>query len=205
MAKTDKAVPALIPNKKLDDIVNWSATNCYYYKVDRDEEDISVQLNLYSGLAYMFANGGSIPKISQDSHFNTSATSNAQTLELTKEEREEIRHANGDYYICVHGQMTSTYTLTVRPQTKKSNYFMLEDGYAETFKIHSNKMQIFVYRTPDLEYVNEDISLNFEVQASAGPLPKLFGKFCTKQNYRECTEGFNIDDLNNGKKGFEKA
>lgn len=154
-------------------------------------------------MASLMARAGDVPIDEEDAHFVTSTSTFAQSLEMTLDEREKIKHANGNYYICVKGHVTSTYTLTVQPQTEKVNYYTLEDGYVETFKISPEQMQIFVYRVPDLEYVNEDITLKFEVSATHGQLPMLFGKYCNKKDvYNDCTTELSIDELKKEKKGF---
>jgi len=77
MARTDSVQPALIANKKFDDIVSWSETKCYFYKVTRQDQDISVQLNLYSGMASLMARAGDTPINEEDAHFVTSTSSYA--------------------------------------------------------------------------------------------------------------------------------
>ena len=64
----------------------------------------------------------------------------------------------GLYYICVKGELSSTYSLRLREFIQDlSKPIEIEDGFSEHFFSMGNGMQIFLYNVPKLEYKDEDI------------------------------------------------
>ena len=84
----------------------------------------------------------------------------------------------GLYYICVYGELTSTYTLNVREYLQDRKHTTLEDGYTESFGLGNNDIIVHLYHVPKLDYPGEDIKLDVNVVVRRGGRPIVAGIFC---------------------------
>jgi hypothetical protein len=119
---------------------------------------------VYSGRVSLQANPDKIPEKWEDFKIKSD---NANDTDLILDMRPWIRKniggkLTGLYYFCVKGELTSTYSSRVREimqdQTKPLE---IEDGFSEHFHSRGNGMQIFTYNVPKLEYIGEDIKVEF--------------------------------------------
>lgn len=95
--------------------------------------------------------------------------------------RKNVANAEtGLYYICVRGELTSTYSLRLREFVEKFNSpIEILDGYSEYFYSTSNSRLRFVYNVPKLEYEDEDIDIIVDLEMRNGISNlKLLGSMC---------------------------
>lgn len=106
--------------------------------------------------------------------------------------RRFAQQPTGLYYICVRGELQSSYSLKIKEfHQNMSLPIELEDGYSEYFYNRGNgNMQLFTYRVPKLEYKGEDIKVEVTLAVKRGNSENVLmaGKLCEVEKVEMCTE-----------------
>lgn len=88
----------------------------------------------------------------------------------------------------MYPHLTSTYSLAVSEIDANADYKMLEHGFIENGEVQGKNMVVYMYKVPPLEYKEQDINLNFQLQAISGPVPILAVDFCKEEDYKICAQ-----------------
>eukprot|EP00347_Sterkiella_histriomuscorum_P020253 403338511 len=205
MVRTTDAIPKIYNGDQIDDIVGFDEIQCYQYYVKSENTDFQVTLTTYTGRVEMKFNPGLIPESWEDMHGH-----NEEDSELILDIRPWLRshkfnQSKGIYYVCVKGQITSTYTLKVKEFEIDWTHSVIEDSYAESFGMRPLSQQIHLYKVPELEYADEDIKIEFQLMARRGPVPELYAAFCTQNSTEECKQMATKENIQGPSSPFKKA
>jgi len=200
MAKSNYGVEIVREDQKLDDMVLWNERICYKYYVKNSEAEVLITTATFSGQVLLYANPQKIPETGEEAAFGANGGHDV-VLAISPAERRTQRHPIGNYYICVQGELTSTYTLVVR-EVKEGDPTFLEDGYVETHQLAGGKRQLYMYKVPPLDYTEEDFWVTFSLTSMQGPLPMMAGKACTVKDPLECAKGVKDQDISESRNGF---
>lgn len=205
MARTTDAIVQIHNNNQIDDIVGFEQVQCYDYFVKENDTDFQVTLTTYSGRVILRAHPGSLP-----TNFEDMAMVADEDQEIILDIRAWVRshrlnHSTGLYYICVKGEITSTYTIKVREFQQAYNLSELEDGYSEYFYLRSQQSLTHVYHVPKLSFTGEDIKIEVDLMVKSGENPVMAAKFCTLENENDCRQEATLERVNSAGSGFSKA
>ena len=129
-------------------------------------------MTTYSGKASLQINPGTLPD--KWENFKLKSEEGGSDPEFILDLHDRFRRnflnqSTGLYYLCVKGELTSTYTLLVREQSQDLNVSSeIKDGYSEYFFIRNNSMRLHFYRVPKLDYSYEDIKVEFTLSVRRG-------------------------------------
>lgn len=180
---------------------------CYKYNVFGNDTDVQLQITTYSGRVTVQANPGSIPAEWKDFKIKSPDTEAEDTeviLDIRPWQRQHMGGSlTGLYYICVRGELMSTYTLKLKEftqvrsrdgldlQGKAVVTADLQDGYSEFFYARNDSMQVFTYNVPKLDYSQEDIRLEVSIAIKRGNVElQLAAAPCESEDINQCLSGF---------------
>ena len=132
MAKTEFSDPLVFNNNQIDDVVAYGVSQCYRFYTKGNDTNLQVQLQTFSGSIELRANPEFIPENWND--FAIQTDNDYETiLDITQAKRSELNLLQGLYYICVKGDLTSTYTVKFREFVPDLAHSLIFDGYSEYF------------------------------------------------------------------------
>ena len=111
--------------------------------IPESEHDLRVRIHTYSGDPDLFVHPQQMTQGLENAAFSTQERLENEEIFISKQQREEARHVDGKYAICVYGKRNASYKLSV--SMSDSNHF-LEAGLAESAYINENQSEHFYYR-----------------------------------------------------------
>ncbi len=169
---------------------------------------MQVQLTTYSGRVNMQANPSTIPSKWDDFLIKTDANDTELILDMRPwVRRHRANQLTGLYYICIKGELTSTYSLRLREFSQEwGSVLEIQDGYSEVFYSHPNSMRIHLYQVPKLEYTGEDIKIEFDLTVKRGNADLIMAaSLCKENNTDLCTQNIGSDIINSKDSGYQRA
>ena len=141
--KTDNEVhPINEESPYVRDIVTYGEHNCYTYNVNDQLKPLNIFLYVYSGDPDIFVNPLTLPKdIITDSKFKSKGLFN-ENLEISAEERDAAGAVTGLYYICIYGEIRSSYELVVLNSDQEQ---VLVGGLTKSMDVKLDQLITFTY------------------------------------------------------------
>lgn len=134
MARSNLGVSNLWEGKKVDDLVYHNSQVCYIYNIRDASKDIQIRTTEYSGIVSILVNPKVAPESYQNATYKT-VSSSSNILTVSARERQADGNATGQYYICVFGHITATYSIQVDEMRPNLAYKFLDDGFVENDEI----------------------------------------------------------------------
>jgi len=153
-AKTNVGMQRLYDNEQVDDIVEFQERQCYSYYVKEADTDVQAKITTYSGKNTFYAGSEFV-----DGNITGFVIGDPEEeiLDVRPWLRNHKWHKQtGDFYFCVFGELTSTFTVKVHEFKENQSREILEDGYTETFHLGRNRLHKHLYKVPSIEYIDED-------------------------------------------------
>ena len=146
--------------------------NFYKINVDSEEETLTIKLTPFSGDPDLYIKAGELPT-KLDFDFESVMFGN-ETLSITPEQRRELGHKTGDFFIGVYGFSESSYILTAR--INSNSLTPLSAGIPLTGYVEKQEIDLYYMNVPDSLQLN----ITFHLSPSHGN-PDLYVKLCDKK------------------------
>ena len=144
----------------------------YVINVANSTQDMMLQLTPYEGAADMYIIADQQPT-KDDFDFMITHNRN-ETMYITHEDRVNINHPSGPYYIGIYGYHHALYALYV--SLNETSIIPLVPGVFQNGYVEQNMTQYYSLEVPDTEV---DYQITTAVTRSSGS-PDLFIKLCTE-------------------------
>ena len=151
-AKTSKVIETIKNGEIYDTVFRWR-NNCYDFYVSDPKMDLRIKMKVYSGDPDLYINPKELPQNLRDFKYNSLERMESEEIVITPKMREDDANVVGLYYICVQGQLTSSFKLDVK--NDNTNDHMLEAGLGESGYLDKGEMINYWYR--------EDILVSFKI------------------------------------------
>jgi len=146
-------VVRLEPGKDYEDYVEFWELECFSYIVWDDFTKLVVSVKSYSGNPDIYVNPKTLPATKELFVFNSVGNFDDKLI-VSKEERKEAKFPTGEYFICIYGNHTSSYTIRVN---EFDNDLLIQDSVTETLSLEASEKVNFVYSD---ESLNRDLEIS---------------------------------------------
>eukprot|EP00826_Nyctotherus_ovalis_P006973 TRINITY_DN11705_c0_g5_i1.p1 TRINITY_DN11705_c0_g5~~TRINITY_DN11705_c0_g5_i1.p1 ORF type:complete len:244 (-),score=81.73 TRINITY_DN11705_c0_g5_i1:28-759(-) len=141
------------------EVVHYGERNCYQYLVEESNDILEISINTFNGDPNIYVNPTTLPQNKNDFAFKTSGDLD-EILTIDPRQRREHNAVTGDYYVCIYGELTSSYSLFIST-FENSNEVMeyLSPGLTRTAEVRKDQLKVFEYGLTRSEKTNITFTL----------------------------------------------
>lgn len=141
------------------EIVHYGERNCYQYSVEESDDILEVSINTFNGDPNIYVNPATLPQSKGDFAFKTSGDLD-EILTIDPRQRKEHNAVTGNYYVCIYGELSSSYALFISTYEKNSGVMeYLNPGLTRTAEVRKDQLKVFEYGLIKSEKANITFTL----------------------------------------------